>query len=316
MFCLYDQLYMISGSGEPNLSFHSCRFIVYISTLAKPVGIYLTFLFSIERLFTKILSKFILSLNKSRQLFQRLYTLFIFLGIILIISIRLYETLKLIPKSQSIIKPALYDESDTKLDITDTANNSSDRNVTFKYCFYSMNIDIYARILSFYVIQYSYEYALLAIIISILLIILIQQFRLILTQQKRFSTNTKLYLSLSLCVIISELILLRFHFIVDDVDNNNTNTQLGSLRVMLFAFSFRCIFLPLIVCITTCQPLKQFLYELFILRPYLDNINENDIENQPEPFSSSQGTHNRFGRTFNKNNNHEHFDDDELQADL
>ena len=91
---------------------------------------------------------------------------------------------------------------------------------------------------------------------------------------------------------------------------------------MLFAFNFRCILLPFIICITICDPLKQFFYELFILRPYLENIDENDITNhQPEPFST-QRTNNRiqdkFRRTFTKqnNNNIEHLDDEESQADL
>jgi hypothetical protein len=171
--------------------------------------------------------------------------------------------------------------------------------------------------------QYWFEYLTLGIIILIFLMIIFQQCHLP-RLSPRFSVNTKLYLSLSLSVILSELILLFFHFIVDDYNNNNKDIQLASLQFMLFAFNFRCIFLPLIICITTCEPLKEFLYELFILRPYLDNIDENDnintMENRPEPFSASQRTNNRlrqkFRRTFtknNNNNNNEHLENNESQ---
>ena len=322
MFCLYNQFYLISGLGEPNLSYHTCRFIVYISTFAKPIGIYLTFLFSIERLFTKILSKFVILSNKYRQLFQRLYPLFIFLGIISIFSFRLYQVLKFLPKTRSSANETADNDNIPPSSITDITDNSTDRGVTFQSCFNSMNIDTYAKILSFYVIQSWLEFALTAIIGLILLIILVQQCRLLRNQQKRFSVNTKLYVSLSLCTIISEYLLFFFHLIVYDVTNNDTATERISLRFMLVAFNFRCILLPFIICITTCEPLKEFFYELFILRPYLENIEENDITNhQPEPFSS-QRTNNRiqekFRRTFTKqnNNNIEHLDDEELQADL
>ena len=78
MCCLYIQAYMMSDKGEPNLSNHTCRFIVYISTFSKPIGIYLTFLFSIERLITTILSNFLLRFTKYRQLCRRLFILFTF----------------------------------------------------------------------------------------------------------------------------------------------------------------------------------------------------------------------------------------------
>jgi hypothetical protein len=322
---------MISNGGEPNLSFHTCRFIVYISTLAKPIGIYLTLLFSIERLFTKILSKFLLRTNNYRQLSQRLYTLFIVLGLISIFSIRLYEVLKFVPRNQSVVQQPSDPDIDPRLDIIDTNDNSTDRNISFKYCFNSMNIDTYAKFLSFYVIQYWFEGLALGVIILVLLIITIHRCFLSRSQEPQglirgLSVNTKLYLSLSSCFIASEVILLFLHLIVDDVNNNNTDLQLLSLQFMLFAFNFRCIVLPLVVCMTTCDPLKQLLYELFIIRPYLENIDENDstdaVNGRPEPFSSPQRTSNKiqqkFRRAFTKNHNNtnDYFDNDESQAEL
>jgi hypothetical protein len=315
---------MISGLGEPNLSIHTCRFIVYISTFAKPIGIYLTFIFSIERLIRKILSKLFSQLNNYRQLFQRLYHLCIFLGIIIILSIRLYEILKYIPRNQSNISKTIDSEDISRESITDISINSTDRNISFRYCFNSINIDTYAKILSFYVIQYWFEYAALIIIICIFIILFIQQYRLPLSSSSRFNINTKFYFSLGLCFISSELILLFFHLIVDDKNNNNTDMQFISLQFMLFTFHFRCIFLPCIICLTICQELKQFFYEFFILRPYLDNIDEDDhintIDNRIEPFSSTQPTTNRLQdkirRKFTKNNHNEHIDNDESQIDV
>jgi hypothetical protein len=314
---------MISGLGEPNLSIHTCRFIVYISTFAKPIGIYLTFLFSIERLIGKILSKLFSKLNNYRQLFQILYKLLIFLGIIIILSIRLYEILKYIPRNQSNIPKSIVPKNNPHEDINDTSNNSTDRNIKFNSCFNSTNIDTYAKILSFYTIQYWFEYIALVIIICIFIILLIQQYRLP-SSSSRFSINTKFYFSLAICFISSELILLFFHFIIDDQKNNNKDMRLISFEFMLFAFHFRCIFLPCIICLTICQELKEFLYEFFILRPYLDNIDENDhtntIDNRIEPFSSTQPTTNRLQekirRKFTKNNHNEHLDNDESQIDV
>ncbi|CAF5031309.1 unnamed protein product, partial [Rotaria sp. Silwood1] len=103
MCSLYVHAYMINDEGELNLSYHTCRFIVYISTFSKPIGLYLTLLFSIERLFTKILSKFLVRFIYYRQLCQQLYRLLIFLGIIIILSTRLFQVLNIIIRNQSII---------------------------------------------------------------------------------------------------------------------------------------------------------------------------------------------------------------------
>ncbi|CAF0864491.1 unnamed protein product [Adineta steineri] len=321
---LYIQVYMTSSGGEPNLSYHSCRFIVYISTFAKPIGIYLTLLFSTERLFTKIFSKIFLRLNNHQKLFQKLYTIIIFLCLLIIFSIRLDQVLKLLPRNQSIINQTSDAEMDTYVDISDTSNNSTDRNISFKYCFMSMNIDTYKKILSFYVIQSYSEHFMLSIIILILFTITFQQYCLLRNQQqgltRRFSINTKFYISLSSCVIASELMLLFFHLIVDDINNNNTDVQLISLQFMLFAFNFRCIVLPLVICMTTCDPLKQLLHELFIVRPYLNNIDENDntetMNDRPEPFSSSQRTSNRIEQRFRRAFKRNYPNNDELQDDL
>jgi hypothetical protein len=192
-----------------------------------------------------------------------------------------------------------------------------------------MDIDTYAQILSFYVIKYWYEKIGLIIIILIFIILIIQQYRL--PSSSRFSINTKLYLSLSLCFITSELLLLFFDFLIEDKNKNNPDVQLTVLEFMSFTYQFRCIFLPFIIILMIGDSLKQFIYEFFISRPYLDNIDDNDndnnntntIDNRPEPFSSSQKPKNRlqkkFRQTFAKNNNNhnnEHLDNDELQLDV
>ena len=318
MCSLYGQIYLVTGPGEPNLSNHTCRFVVYISTFAKPIGVYLTLLFSIERLIQKILSKFLPNLHRHRLLFQRLFKLLIFLGVISIFAIRLFEILKLIPRNKSPAEPISDDDTPDPLDaITDTSSNSPDRNVTFNFCFQSMNIDTYARILSFYILQYWFEYTAFSIIILIFLLITIQQFRLPRASSSRFSINTKLYLALTLCFIISESILLFFHFIVDDYNNNVTFVQLASLQLLLFSFNFRCFFLPLLICLIMCDGLKEFLYELLILRSYVDNINEND-ETQSDSISSSHRANNRPRQSSKNNTNHnnEPLDDQQLQDDL
>jgi len=303
---------MLSGSGEPNLSFYKCRFIVYISTFAKPIGLYLTLLFSIERIFKRILSNFISRTNNYRLLFKKFYLLFIFFGISFILSIRLYEVLKFLQKNPSTPDSKITSRkdminNDDDIDNNNT-NNSTDRILNFQYCYRSMNIETYAKILSFYIIQYWFEYAILAMIILILLCFIIYQYCLPYIQHRslsRLSVNTKFYLSLSSCVILSELTLQVLHIIVDPVENNNTDIQVNYLQLMLFVYNFRCILLPFIICLTTCDPLKQWLYELIILRPYLDNFDENDQTNttinESESFSSSQ-------QTSAKNNNNEHFD--------
>jgi hypothetical protein len=297
---------MLSGSGEPNLSFYKCRFIVYISTFAKPIGLYLTLLFSIERIFKKILSNFILCINNYRLLFKKFYLLFIFFGINFILSIRLYEVFKFVQIYQSKSNSSITSRKDMSNDDNDddNTNNSTDPILNFQYCYRSMNFETYAKILSFYIIQYWFEYTILAIIILILLCFIIYQYFLPYIQHRpssHLSINTKFYLSLSSCVILSELILQFLHIIVDAVENNNSDIQVNYLQMMLFVYNFRCIILPFIICLISCDSLKQWLYEFFIRRSYLDNFNENDQTNQSESFSSTQ-------QTFAKNNNNEHFD--------
>ncbi|CAF0830063.1 unnamed protein product [Rotaria sordida] len=282
MFCLYIQAYMLSGSGEPNLSFHTCRFLVYISTLAKPIELYLTLLFSIERILSKNLLNCISSTNNYRLYFKKFYLLLIFIGMSLIFSIRLYEILKFIKKNSSILNNNIISQDD-QIDI----NNQTDK-LNFQYCYRSLNVGIYAKILSFYTIQYWFEYGILIIISLILLSIIIYQYCLPFLQQhtlSRLSVNTKFYISLSSCVILFEFVLLGLHFIVTNENNNNTSTQVNYLQMMLVIYNIRCILLPFIICLTTCNPLKQWIYQLIILRPYLDNLNEND---QSEVLSSSQ----------------------------
>jgi len=291
---------MLSGSGEPNLSFHTCRFIVYISTFAKPIGLYLTLLFSIERLFTKILSNFIFRTTNHRLLFNRLFFSFIFIGTSIILTIRLFEVLKLVNINQATSNKNIISRQDMM-----NNNNSSDSILTFQYCYRSMSVETYAKILSFYIIQYWFEYVILVIIILVLLCIIINQYCLPRFQQRSsspLSVNTKLYLCLSSSVILFELVLLLLHFVVDDVDFNNTDTQVNYLQTMLFVYNFRCILLPFIICLIICNPLKQWFNEFFILQTYLDNFDENDHTNTTINRSSSSQ------QTFARNHTTEHFD--------
>ena len=305
MFLLYGQIYLVNGFGEPNLSFHTCRFVVYISALAKPIGIYLTLLFSLERFMQKILPHFIIR----RPLFQRLFQLLIFLGIISISAVRLYEVLKMISSNQSSVQLTLQN---------DDSSNSTDLDINFQYCFQSVSTDDYARILSFYVVQYWFEYTALILICLILISIVIQQYRLPISSS-RFSINTKFYLSLGICLITWELILLFFHLIVKSEKYKSSDFQTISLKAMLFMFNFRCILLPFVICLVLCDPVKKFFYELIIARPYLENIDENDqddtIEHRSELFSAPQRTRHRlqqkFRRTSKKNNQDNHVESSE-----
>ena len=264
------------------------------------MGLYLTVLLTIERFFTKIFSRFFFqSIVHYRRLGRRVFISMIYLFIVLISSIRLYQVLSLIRRNPPASASA-EDYPDTLADIIDTAKNSSDRNISFTHCFQSMNIDSYAKVLSFYVLQEWYEYVSIVGIIIFLLIFLLYHCclsRLERTPTSRsFSINTKLYLILASCVAVSEVILVFFHLIVDDVNNNNTDVQLTSLQFMLFAFNFRTIVLPLMVCFFLSDPLKAFLRDLLFVRPYLENIDDTDQNNeQLDPFSSPQRTsHRRF----------------------
>lgn len=264
---------MLNGLGEPILSFHTCRFVVYISTFAKPMGLYLTLLFSIERLLTKNLSNLILPTNHHRLLFKRLLSLLIFISIGFIFSIRLYEILKFIQKNPTISNSNIISQNDTN------SNKSLKDQISFQYCYSSIDFDIYAKIISFYIAQYWFEYVILIIIILIFLYITVSQYCPPFIQKRsiaHLSINTKFYLSLASCVILFELVLLLLHFFLTNADNDNSNPQVNYLQTMLFAYNFRCILLPFIICLTICDPLKRFVYQLIIQRPYLDNFNDNN----------------------------------------
>jgi hypothetical protein len=283
---------MLNGASEPNLSFHTCRFIVYISTFAKPMGLYLTLLFSIERIFTKILR-----LKTNRLLFKNVYLLFIFLGICSIFVIRLIEVLKYIQRNdQSNFESRIISRQDRTNNDT-----STDRVLTFAYCYRLMSKETYAKILSFYVVQYWFEYVMLTIIGLILGFIVVYQYCLPYFQRRSLSylsVNMKFYFSLSSCVISFELILQFLHLIVSAEENNNTDTQVKYLQIMLFVYNFRCIILPLVICLTSCDALKQCLYELLILHSYVNYFDEDDRINTMIDQSE----------TFAKYNNNEHFD--------
>lgn len=293
MFSLYVHAYMLNGSGEPNLSYYTCRFIVYLSTFAKPIGLYLTLLFSIERIFTKILKNF----QIYRLLFKRIYLLLICLGIFLILLIRLFEVKNYLKINESIANSTIISRQNI---VNNNENNKLiDDLLAFQYCYRLMNVKTYAKILSFYSIQYWFEYVILTIIILCLISFIIYLYR----TSWCLSINTKFYLSLSSCVILFEIILQFLHLIVGAPDNNNSDTQVNFLQTMLFVYNFRCIVLPFIICLTICDSLKQWLYEFFILRSYFDSFNENDDNNNSliDQSESSQ-------QTFGQNNHNEHFD--------
>lgn len=267
---------MLTDLGELNLSFHVCRFIVYLSTFAKPMGLYLTLLFSIERLFSKNLLHSFLPNNNYRNCVKGFYLVFIVIGICSILSLRLYEVLNFITNNPSI-------------------DNSSSSITEFKCCYRSLSYKTYGKILSFYTIQYWFEYVMLAIICLILLTFIIYQYVLPFFQQRRtrsrLSVNTKFYLCLSSCVVLFEFVLLILHFLLTNHDINNSDTQVRRLQAMLFIYNLRCILLPFLICLTTCDPLKDWVHELIIVRPYTDNVDESDqtktIIDRPDIFSSS-----------------------------
>jgi hypothetical protein len=165
-----------------------------------------------------------------------------------------------------------------------------------------MTKETYAKILSFYVVQYWFEYVILTIIGLILGSIIVYQYCLPYFKHRSLaytSVNMKFYLSLSSCVIVFELILQFLHLIVGADDNNYTKTQASFLQMMLFAYNFRCIILPLVICLTSCDALKQCIYELLILRSYIDYFDENDHANITIDQSG----------TFDKFDNNEQIDD-------
>jgi hypothetical protein len=250
------------------------------------MGLYLTLLFSIERIFTKILQ-----LKNYRILFKKSYPILIFLCICLILIVRLIEVLTYIQRNnQSNSGTTIISRKDARDD-----DNSTNRVLTFEYCYRSMNKETYAKVLSFYIIQYWFEYVTLAIIGLILGFIIVYQFCLPYFKHRssiiHLSVNMKFYLSLSSCVISFELILQFLHLIVDAEENNNTDTQVNYLQMMLFVYNFRCIILPLIICLTSCDPLKQCIYELLIQRSYVDYFDENDRVNT---MIDQSGTYDKF----------------------
>lgn len=263
MSCLYIQPYMFTGLGEPNLSFHFCRFLVYISAFAKPMGLYLTLLFSIERMFTKVFRW-----KTSRLLMKRIYLLSIILTISIILSIRLWEIFQYIQRNSS----------------KDWETNPTDRPLNFQYCYRSIEKENYAKILSFYVIQNWLEYTLLAFITLICTFLFIYQYCLPYIQRRslsRWSVNTKLYFSLTFCLILFESILFVLHLIVGNEDNENSETQVNYLQIMILIYNIRCIFLPLLICFTSCQPWKHTIYDFIIQRNYREKYDDDDERINP-----------------------------------
>ncbi|CAF0886600.1 unnamed protein product [Adineta ricciae] len=304
-FALYFQIYLVSFSGDLNLPYHACRFVIYISTFAKPMGLYLTLLFSFERVYTKILSKNYLRSKLNQRLFQKIYPLITLVVLILIFGKRLYDVFQILPHNRTTVFEQTIDISNNSSnDIPDVNDNSTDQNMTISCCFNTLNAQAYSKMLTFQISQYWFEYAIVGILFTMFITILIQQYS---SRQGnslyQFSVNTKFYLSLCSCVIGSEAVLFVVHFIIKKADNTNTESALISIQWMLFTFHLRSIFLPVIVCILTCNPLKEFLYELFITRPYTENVEETDtINERTDPFSSSQRPNghlrDRFRRPF------------------
>ncbi|CAF3414091.1 unnamed protein product [Rotaria socialis] len=287
MFCIFAQVRILSDGGEPNLPIHLCRFTVFMSTFAKPMGLYLTLLFSVERLFSNNLFSFFLNKNNYRLCFKRFYLSLILIGISSIFLLRLYEVINFVKNNQSV--------SNSNAISPKTTNNSSSMQPTFIFCFRSLNFETYAKILSFYSIQYWFEYVILSLISLILLCFVLNQYGLPRFHQRtpsRLSVNTKFYLCLSSCVILFELVLLCLHFIITKDGNNNSTAQVNALQTMLFVYNIRCIALPFVICLITCNPLKEWIHELIILRPYQDKLDENDqtktISERSETFLSSE----------------------------
>ena len=268
--------YLFSDAGEPNLSSHLCRLTVYLSTLAKPISLYLTALFGLERIVTKIITKFFLTANAGhRLLFQRLFALSIFIGVTIIFALKLDQTIDYIPKNDfsSSVKSKLNPN------IRGVDSNSTETLLTFEYCYRSMSIVTYAKIVSFTLIQSWFDYLLFSLIIFSSIIIVAHQYYILRFHQNSYSIwsiNTKFFLSLSSCVILFEVILLLLHSIVANEDNRNTDTQVNFLQAMLMVYNIRSIYLPLIIFITQCHRLRELINEFFFVRPYLDQIDETD----------------------------------------
>jgi len=257
MFAVLIQLYFLTGSGEPNFSMNSCRFLLYISTLAKPMNIYLIFLFSLERFTKKILR-----IEFRPQIFRRIFQIFIYCIIGLVLSIRFYQIYRLSLTSRS--------NSDSNDDLNE---NSTDSTLSFRYCFSSIELSTYAKILSFYIIRYWYEYYLFGLICLLCLILIIQQIRLFTTH---VSLHTKFYLILSLTMILSESLFLLSNYIITNPDNDNKPVQTIFLQIYLFIFHLRCICLPLLLLYIQSYPIKEFVWELIFDKPYLENIPDHD----------------------------------------
>jgi hypothetical protein len=275
MSVLYVQPYMLSGSSEPDLSLNTCRLVVYLSTFAKPMGLYLTTLFSIERVFVKILAKFLLKTAHHRQLFKRCYSVSMAIGILIILSIRFYEIMRYIPRNSLNMKSTV----NIRGVMLDTDSNATARILSFRFCYQSMKVEIYAKILSFYVMQYWSDYFCFALILLVCITVVAHQLDFGRSQRRspsNWSVNTKLYLSLSSCVLVFEMTLRMIHEVVDNVDYNNSVTQVNYLQTMLFVFNLRAMLLPLILCVTLCEPLKRFFNELLFTRAFLENVDEID----------------------------------------
>ena len=273
MSCLYIQPYMFAGSGEPNLSLDLCRFLVYLSAFAKPMGLYLTLLFSLERVASKVSPG-----KKFRFSIKRIYLLSIILIITSILSIRLWEILKYIQGTSSKI----------------LSTNLANRDFNFRYCYRSMSKENYAKILSFYIVDNWLEYIVLSLIALIYLFLFGYKFCLPYIQHRRvlssWSVNTKFYFSLSSCILLFEFSLLVLHFIIGNEVNDNTDTQVNCLQTMMLIYNIRCIALPLIICFTCCQPFQQGIYQFVILRNYLDKYDENERNNQMMAMINSSDT--------------------------
>ena len=256
------QFYLINGKGQIILPFHLCRSIVYFSSFAKPFGLYLTCLFSFERLLTKFFFKFFSTIDRFRQWTRTIFTLMIFFSVISIVLIRFYQVLNLIHRvSVEPVEPLGQN------------TNVTDPNMTFKSCFASMNTNRYATFLSFYVLQYWYEYVAFILILINLCLFLFFQCR---SSNQQWSVNTRFYLILSIYLINAETLSTIFHLVVDDTNNIYHDIQLTGLEILLQILNLRCFSLPLIIGLVMSMPLKAFFIELFFTRPFLSQMDEND----------------------------------------
>ena len=286
------QFYFVANSGDVKLTFQFCRLLIYLSTFAKPLSIYLVGLFTFERLLTKFVLKYFSNVVVYRQFGRKLFNLTLVLCSISIGVFRFYDVFYSVLQSKPMNSTNDEQYANNDQDVPDLISNTTNQIISFQFCFDTLDINDYRRLLSFYVIEYIGEYLILFFTIAMLLVILLQQICLSrVNDRSRFdwSWNTKLYVILAVSVVGSELFLLFFHLIVDGVNFSNNNTQLTSLQFMLFIYLIRCVVLPISVVIVFSDSLKRFVIDFFCFaRSSGKELNEDDRISMSASFQIGQ----------------------------